>query len=97
MFSSWLVSVSSRIVNRHLGTNVYNIGVDKKCEEFPHADQSQPFEGRKLQGTLDLLNTSSVNISESHRIDAVRGGVSPYHTDATNITLAPQKSPTFSR
>ena len=75
----------------HLGADCNDLGVDKDCQYFP-----QPTKGRKLGETLDLLNTSAAGRREIQDLGLVRSGVSPYHTDAMNITLAPKNS-TFRR
>lgn len=92
MFCSWPVSIISFINGSldlfpGLGTNCNDSGVDKGCQDFP-----QPFKGRKLGETLDLLNTSAAGRRESQGLGPVPGGVSPYHTDAMNITLASKNS-----
>lgn len=80
----------------HLSANTYDSGVDKECEEYPPADQSQPFRGRMLEAALDLLNVSSAEVSESQGFVSARRNMPPYHTDAMNITLAAKNS-TFLR
>lgn len=75
---------------------LYVASVDKECEQFPQTIQSQSYGNRKLGAVLDLVNTSSAEISGSQGLESVPGEVSPYHTDAMNITHAPKNS-TFLR
>lgn len=70
-----------------LGADGNDVGVDKECQDFPKS-----FEGRRLGESLDLLNTSSAEFPKSQGHGSVRGRVSPYHTDAMNITLTPKNS-----
>lgn len=77
--------------SRHLSTNHHDLGVDKECEQYPQPAPSQTSGGRrKLETMVDLVNTSSADITQIQRPGGVPNEVAPFHTDVQNVTLAPQ-------
>ncbi len=67
-------------------------GVDQECQNFPETDQSQHYHSQRFSAVIDLLKTSSVNSSESQKLEAAQGSKSPLHTYVTNTTLVDKSS-----
>ena len=91
IFNSDRRSGQTHSINQPLTLTLYGLGVNKECHEFPQAHQSQSTGDRRLGETLGLLNTSSAEPS-SQGLESVRSRLSPYHTDAMNMTLPPTNS-----
>lgn len=90
VFSIHIISLS--IALYELYANNHDLGIDKKCEEFPETVQPQPFGSRKLGAVLGLVNTSSAEISGAQGSESIQDEKPPYRTDAMNITLTPKTS-----
>lgn len=73
--------------------DIPNPGIDKDCQNFPHANQSPHPNGRRLGAIIDLLNASSAGENyESQGLESRPGRGSPFHSDVMNMTLARNNS-----
>ena len=63
------------------------IGVDRECRNYPRPHESEHSHGRRLGAALDLLNTSSTEISVTQGLESVPSRISLFHTDVMNTTL----------
>lgn len=90
----WNYAFSLSPINTTLNALNYVLfvaSVDKECEQYPQPAPSQTSGGRrKLETMVDLVNTSSADITQIQKPGGVPNEVAPFHTDVQNVTLAPQ-------